>query len=182
MTVLGFTKLPETREASAGLRLCGHDYIKAKSLVKIAAALQFTIPGVPCVYYGDEAGMQGAADPFNRACFPWGREDAELTEYYARLGRLRGGYPVFSDGEYLPIRAFGGVFSFARISAADILYICANLTDGEYTEEDASIRSVIESGGTYYDILAERVRPALITPAGSAAVYSLKGTLPLHER
>lgn len=35
-----------------------------------ASAMQYTLPGVPCVYYGDEAGMEGYKDPFNWGCYP----------------------------------------------------------------------------------------------------------------
>ena len=42
------------------------------------------LPGMPCLYYGDEAGLTGGGDPFCRRTFPWGREDKELTE------RIRG--------------------------------------------------------------------------------------------
>ena len=58
-------------------------------LMKIAAAMQFTLPGFPCVYYGDEAGMEGYRDPFNRCCYPWGKEEKDLVEFHARLGKLR---------------------------------------------------------------------------------------------
>ena len=47
-------------------------------LMMAASAMQYTLPGVPCVYYGDEAGMEGYKDPFNRGCYPWGRENQEL--------------------------------------------------------------------------------------------------------
>ena len=48
------------------------------------------MPGMPCVYYGDEAGMEGATDPYNRAPFPWGHEDAQLQQFFAEtLKRYR---------------------------------------------------------------------------------------------
>ncbi|MCQ4965238.1 alpha-amylase family glycosyl hydrolase, partial [Bifidobacterium pseudocatenulatum] len=49
-------------------------------LVKIAFALLFNLPGIPCVYYGDEAGVEGGKDPDNRRYFPWGRENTELQK------------------------------------------------------------------------------------------------------
>ncbi len=58
-------------------------------LLKQAAVLQFTLPGVPSVYYGDEAGMEGYKDPFNRGYFPWGKENEDLTEFYRSLGKIR---------------------------------------------------------------------------------------------
>ncbi len=56
--------------------------------------LQFTLPGAPTVYYGDEVGLVGYADPFNRGTYPWGREDEELLAHYRRLGQLRRDNPA----------------------------------------------------------------------------------------
>lgn len=60
--------------------------------------IQFTMPGVPCIYYGDEAGVQGYTDPFNRGPYPWGREDQELLVHYRMLAALRQQYPVLAPG------------------------------------------------------------------------------------
>lgn len=57
--------------------------------MRLAFALLFSLPGVPCIYYGDEAGLEGCMDPFNRAPFPWGREDAALQSRVAEWSRLR---------------------------------------------------------------------------------------------
>ena len=77
-----------------------------KRLLKQAFFLQFVLPGVPCIYYGDEAGMTGGPDPYNRGPFPWGREDRELTDYLTELTDLYAAHPVLKDGEYEPV-AFG---------------------------------------------------------------------------
>ena len=61
----------------------------AVARLKLATLLQFSLPGVPCIYYGDEAGMEGYKDPFNRRTYPWGREDAELLDWYRTLGACR---------------------------------------------------------------------------------------------
>ncbi len=65
-------------------------YEFGKKRLKTAMVLQYFLPGVPSIYYGDEAGAQGYADPFNRRCYPWGREDNELIEYVKELGKLHG--------------------------------------------------------------------------------------------
>lgn len=62
---------------------------EAVRLLKFAATLQYTLPGIPSLYYGDEAGLEGYGDPFNRGTFPWGREDKSLTEFFVALGKLR---------------------------------------------------------------------------------------------
>ena len=69
---------------------------RAKELEKLCAAIQFAIPGVPCIYYGDEQGMQGVNDPFNRLPFKEG--DGELHAYYSMLCRMRNQNPAFLSG------------------------------------------------------------------------------------
>ena len=83
-------------------------------LMKIASAMQYTLPGFPCVYYGDEAGMEGYRDPFNRCCYPWGKEDKELVKWHQKLGALRAEYSAFWDGEFVGVHAEGRELSYIR--------------------------------------------------------------------
>ena len=53
--------------------------------------MTMTLPGMPCIYYGDEAGLVGYADPFNRGTYPWGREDTGLRECIRQMAALRNG-------------------------------------------------------------------------------------------
>lgn len=78
--------------------LTPEQYRHGKNLLKAAMALQFFLPGVPSIYYGDEAGLQGYKDPFNRRCYPWGSEDYELIEYVKELSRIRKSIPNLKDG------------------------------------------------------------------------------------
>ncbi|HRR77004.1 MAG TPA: alpha-amylase family glycosyl hydrolase, partial [Ruminococcus sp.] len=70
-----------------------------KNKLRTALALMFFLPGVPCIYYGDEAGLQGYKDPFNRRCYPWGQEDKELIFYVSELSRIRKSIPNLKDGK-----------------------------------------------------------------------------------
>ncbi len=83
--------------------------------LRIATVLQFTFPGVPMIYYGDEVGMTGGADPQNRGTFPWGEENNDIQAHYYKLIGLRKAYPVLVSGgfELLP-NNMDGVLSFAR--------------------------------------------------------------------
>ena len=65
----------------------------AKRKLKLASILQYTLPGVPSLYYGDEAGLTGGRDPDNRRCYPWGEEDRMLLTFFMSLGALRKNYP-----------------------------------------------------------------------------------------
>ncbi|TQI67673.1 glycoside hydrolase family 13 protein [Clostridium sp. KNHs216] len=83
-------------------------------LMRLASLMQFTLPGVPCIYYGDEAGMEGYRDPFNRACYPWGREEKELVEWYRLLGRLRRNCSALREGDFFPFLADGSCMGYLR--------------------------------------------------------------------
>ena len=101
-------------------------YAQGKNLLKAAMALMFFLPGVPSIYYGDEAGLQGYKDPFNRRCYPWGNEDKELIEYVSELSRVRKSIPnmkygrtyfTLNDNEVIDER----VVSFTRQGETDYI-------------------------------------------------------------
>ncbi|MDR2932974.1 MAG: glycoside hydrolase family 13 protein [Oscillospiraceae bacterium] len=78
-------------------------YHRGCRLFILASILQFGLPGIPCVYYGDEAGLSGYRDPFNRVCYPWGHENNDLIAQIAVLGRLRNEYKVFYGAAFVPL-------------------------------------------------------------------------------
>jgi neopullulanase len=68
--------------------------------LKLALVLLFVLPGVPCVYYGTEAGLSGGAEPDCREAFPWGDPQAwphDLTAFLASLSQLRREHPSLSS-------------------------------------------------------------------------------------
>lgn len=87
-----------SKEWQAERYLTNEQYQNGKNLLKAAFALIYFLPGVPSIYYGDEAGMQGYKDPFNRRCYPWGNEDQELISYVRELGKIRKSIPNLKDG------------------------------------------------------------------------------------
>ncbi len=93
-------------------------------LLKLAAVLQYCVPGVPCIYYGDEAGLEGYRDPFNRGCYPWGQENTELVDWFAALGAVRASQPVLREGAFCPLSAPDGVVLFERRDENGVL-VCA---------------------------------------------------------
>ena len=78
-----------SREEKARRRLSRNNMEVARERLLMASFLQYTLPGSPSLYYGDEALMEGYKDPFNRRTYPWGREDADMVCHFQRLGRLR---------------------------------------------------------------------------------------------
>lgn len=99
---------------------------RGKKLLYIAALLQFTLPGIPSVYYGDEAGMTGYGDPFCRGFYPWGKEDMYLVSFYKTLGRIRRSSPAFKDGSFRPVHTALGLFAFVRECDTEKILIAAN--------------------------------------------------------
>lgn len=78
-----------SREEKAKRRLSRNQFDVARDRLMMASFLQYTLPGSPSLYYGDEACMEGYRDPFNRRPYPWGREDMDFVNHFKRLGRLR---------------------------------------------------------------------------------------------
>ena len=88
-----------TREEMAKRHLSRHQYDIAYDRLLMASFLQYTLPGSPSLYYGDEAGLEGGKDPFNRRTYPWGYENMEFIDHFKRLGRLRREHPAFRYGD-----------------------------------------------------------------------------------
>ena len=70
-------------------KMSKEQYDKAKNLLKFASFIQFTLPGVPCIYYGDEIGMYGFRDPYNRLGFSHNNKDEDLLNHYIKLSNFR---------------------------------------------------------------------------------------------
>lgn len=82
--------------------------------LKLVVLWQMTFPGAPCIYYGDEAGVEGYSDPLNRRTYPWGKEDTSLMAWYKQLVGLRNSYPVLRTGEWLLLASEGDLYSYVR--------------------------------------------------------------------
>ena len=114
----------QSREWRAGFTLSPKQLNRGRKLLKAAALLLFCFPGSPTVYYGDEVGMEGFEDPFNRQTYPWGYEDQELLEWYRALGRLRGQRPALRRGGIRYVCGRGPLLAFVRESEEERL-LCA---------------------------------------------------------
>lgn len=129
-----------SREEQAAFTLENEELKNAKELLKLAYTLVCALPGVPCIFYGDEAGMQGAADPFNRATYPWGREDKELVSHFRKMGALRNDEPVLKKG-YLRVceDKIDPVFAFYRFDDTSSVFVLFNMSDKNVTIGESGI-------------------------------------------
>ncbi len=121
LTVLGADAAPESKEARAAFRLLPPQRQRGTALLRLAALLLFSFPGVPTVFYGDEAGMEGWEDPLNRGTYPWGREDHSIRTFFKTFAALRRTRPSLRWGGLRWLWAEGPLLSFIRE------------TDGEWT-------------------------------------------------
>ncbi len=106
--------------------LSKEDYFKGVSMMKMASLIQYTLPGVPSLYYGDEAGMEGMKDPFNRACFPWDNINEDLLKWYKRLGEIRNGCTAFKEGTFEPVYSSYSTIAYKRVSADNQVLVAVN--------------------------------------------------------
>jgi len=132
-TVRVLTYLGESDEydANKSHKLSKEERKKGIKLLKIASAIQYTIMGVPTIYYGDEAGIEGTKDPYNRATYPWGNEEKDLIEWYQYLGKLRNN-PVFIDGELRLLYASNSVLIYERVKDDNKVLVAINLSDNDF--------------------------------------------------
>lgn len=94
--------------------------------LKLLVLLQMTFPGVPCIYYGDEVGMEGYSDPFNRGPYPWGNEDNQLLAWYKQIISLREKYPALKKGNWKPLYALRDVYGYIRENNGEEVIVILN--------------------------------------------------------
>ncbi len=100
------------------------------NLLRLGAMLLFAFPGSPMIYYGDEAGMEGFEDPFNRRTYPWGREDSELKALFGTLGTVRKRLAPLRKGGIRYHAARGQLLAFTRTWAGETV-LCALNSGGK---------------------------------------------------
>ena len=115
-------------------------------LLKIIVALQFTLPGVPLIYYGDEAGVTGGKDPDNRKSYPWNHEDHDLIDFYKMICDIRNSQDSLKKGDFNIFNTDEDIFAFERIYENEKITIIVNVSN------EQKIIKGINLEGTYLDL------------------------------
>ncbi len=102
------------RSQRAGHRLSQEERMIGALREQLMLRFVFSVPGMPCIYYGDEAGVEGCADPFCRRTYPWGREDQDMLARYKAMAAMRNGHPVLKTGECAYIAPCSAVLGVIR--------------------------------------------------------------------
>lgn len=123
--------LLDSHDTARYLTLAGGD----KSALCLSTLFQMVYPGAPCVYYGDEVGVQGGKDPLSRASFPWDEThwDSELHDFFKRAIKLRGDHPALRTGQYTTLYGDDNVYALARHQDDDKVVVAFN--KGQLPEE-----------------------------------------------
>lgn len=146
----------------------------AKGRVWLITLVQMTMPGVPCIYYGDEAGMEGFSDPYNRAGYSWGREDRDLTNIYRNAISIRKLSPMFVKGDFRPLDlGTDDVFGFYRAYEGEAAAVLINrsLSDTRTVTFPAFNDEPVEIVGGHPLELRDGKVTISLYPMGSAVVY-----------
>ena len=114
------------RDWQASHHLSPEQYATGIQKLKMASLMQYTLPGVPSIYYGDEAGLEGYRDPFNRHSFPWGKENTDLLEWYRYIGKLRGELSCLAEGYFHPVWSQGNCLAYMRMNDKEAILAAFN--------------------------------------------------------
>jgi neopullulanase len=137
--------LLDSHDIPRALYLMGED----KSALRLCALFQMTMPGAPCIYYGDEIGLSSAGDPYCREAFPWEREsewDWQLLSFYRDVTDLRHDFPVLRTGSFKFIFDENEVVAFHRKldeqEAVVIFNAGMNAADIDLPSEDITAKEI----------------------------------------
>lgn len=167
-TVRAIYKFGGGSDAVAQPTKADFDYDLGKARMKLAIAFLMGYPGMPTIYYGDEAGLYGGTDPDDRRTFPWGAEDADLQSFTRRAIAVRNGnLKLFAHGDVKTLYAKGSVYAFARTAGDDAAIVALNRGEKESVVIDAPFAD----GTKFRDALAKK----------SFTVKNGKLTLPLGK-
>jgi glycosidase len=128
-----------SREQQAERFLSRSQYAQATERLILASFLQYMLPGCPSLYYGDEAGMEGHKDPFNRRTFPWGKEEPELQAHFKRLGSLRKENEALRLGDVAFFRADRQMVGFTRSYQGKTVKVYLNRSTDQWQIEAGKV-------------------------------------------
>lgn len=130
LTVLsGVSGQGKSNEELSKAKLTQEQKAVAVSRLKLASVLQFTLPGMPSVFYGDEAGMEGYHDPFCRRPFPWGHADQDLTEHYRTLCKIKRNEKALHSSFLEFLKHENGFVCFKRENGGKTLTVAVNVSE-----------------------------------------------------
>ena len=127
-----------------------------RDLVKAGAALLMAFPGAPCIYYGDEVGLDGGHDPDNRRCMPWDERewDQDLRAYHQKLISIRKRSDALKNGGFQMLYAAKDLIAFQRQSLVEqIIVVAYRGADGMSAVKLDMVLANIADGSSLRDLI-----------------------------
>ncbi|SFC88892.1 glycoside hydrolase family 13 protein [Butyrivibrio sp. YAB3001] len=131
-----------------------------KAVMREGVIIQFTWPGAPTIYYGDEAGVCGFTDPDNRRTYPWGHEDKEMIAFHKEMISIHKRYPELISGSIRELLADDNYIAYGRFNRTAAIVVAINNNDYEVTKDievwqlgipkDARLSTIIMSDNMGY--------------------------------
>ena len=98
-------------------------------LLRLIVVIQFTLPGVPLIYYGDETALKGGKEPDNRKSYPWGKEDKDLSDFYNKIVNIRNSEDGLKKGDLIIHETDPEVFVFERNYENEKVIVLVNVSN-----------------------------------------------------
>jgi cyclomaltodextrinase len=157
--------LLDTHDTPRFITMAGGD---AASL-RLGWLVLMTMPGAPCIFYGDEIGLAGAQDPACRAAFPWDRAawDESLLDYLRALVALRHGEVTLRRGDLQPLAASGTASAYLRSGEEDALLVAMN------SGEEPALLELVVDGAKLEALKLPRSEAARVSPYGEGVRLEL---------
>ena len=140
----------------------------AKKRLKMTYTVVATLPGMPMIYYGDEVGLEGYSDPFNRMPYPYGNEDEDLLSYYKKIGAIRKDNAVYKRGDFSLLSLTESHLVFSRLSKGSYTYLTV------LNQDAAPMRLAFSESAT--DLLSGTRGTAFELPPLTAMIIKTKKT------
>ena len=115
-----------TKTEKANFRLSGAELDRALSLTKVSVILQFTLPGNPSIYYGDEIGMEGFEDPLNRCFYEWDNKNTSLLSFYQKMAQLKNENMAIKCGDIIFEDADENYIRYARKHQNEMIHVAVS--------------------------------------------------------
>ncbi len=151
-------------------RLSESERSLARKRLVAAYTILVTLPGIPSIFYGDEAGVEGYNDPFNRLPYPWGEEDDYILTHFRKIGKIRRENYVYKKGRLNLIHIDGDLLVFSRLGK-NYEYITVY--------NNSSFGMKLYSDKSFYDLLKGKkraIKETILDPESSTIIKVNKET------
>lgn len=132
-----------------------------------------TLPGIPSVFYGDEVGLEGFNDPFNRMPYPYGNADDSLLSHYRKIGNVRLENNAYKASKFNLIHLDENVFVFERYDSRWSYITVLNVSESEYS---------LSNEAKFLDLISNEKRKCFTIKPISAGIFKIKRNFTLDLR